>query len=1047
MFEKIIRFSVYRRSVIFLATLALAVWGVRSFQQLPIDAVPDITNNQVQVNTSTHGLTPEEIERYVTVPIENGMGGLSGLLETRSVSRFGLSQVTLVFEDGLDVYRVRQLVSERLQEVLPRLPKGYQPKLGPVTTGLGEVLHYAVRASTPAAGGEERVRQWMELHSLQDWVIVPRLLTVPGVAEISTIGGDEKQFHVQPDVRRMVRYGIHFEDLVQALEKTNENVGGGYIQQGAEQLLVQATALLRTPEDIRAVPLRTLETLRTLTVGDIANVRLATPLRMGAALVDGREEVIGTVLMRLGENSRVVAHAAAAKLEEVQKQLPEGVVITRLYDRADLVDATLKTVEHNLLMGALLVTLILVLLLGNVRAALITAFTIPVTLLITFILMKRWGVSGNLMSLGALDFGIIIDGVVIMVDHCVRKLNARGTELRQALSPLEVKETVVHAAMEIRRSAGFGELIIAVVFIPIFALTGIEGKMFGPMAATFTLAVLTALVLSFTLAPALAGWVFRGAVRDREPWLMRQAHRFYTRLLEKALTQKKAVLGLASAAVLIAGALFFRLGGEFLPQLDEGSILLQCIRPNTVSIDRSIALQAESDRVIGEFPQVSHVFSRLGTSEAAVDVMGINVSDTFVMLKDRSSWPPIDGRKPSKEELAQAIAKRLSETVPDQEILISQPIQMRFNEILEGTRADIAVKVFGDDLDQISAVAGKIQEILEKVRGVGEVESDLQGKVPLLQIEPKADRLRGLGISNREVLETVGIALGGQEAGSVYEGFKRYPIMVRLAEKDRQDLDRLRELPVGIASNATMPLREAAELRFQEAYGTITREQGKRRAALLISTQGRDTESFVKEARRAVAQSVDVPPGMFVEWGGNFRNLQTAKMRLLLLTPVVLALVLLIIYAAFRNIPQTLLVFSGVPLALVGGVLGLIANGLPFSITAGVGFVALTGISVLNGVVLVNVFNDLRRSGLEGRALILEGTSLRLRPVLMTALVEIFGFLPMMLSTGVGAEVQRPLASVVIGGVVSSTLLTLVVLPVLVEMFEKRVWKGAARKG
>lgn len=1039
MFEKIIRFSVYHRSVVFIATAVLTIWGWRSFQKLPIDAVPDITNNQVQVNTATQGLTPEEIERYVTVPVENSMGGLAGLLETRSVSRFGLSQVTLVFEDDVDIYRARQIVSERLQEVASKLPKGYQPMLGPVTTGLGEVLHYAVLSKTPAAPGPERLKQLMELHSLQDWVIEPRLLTTPGVAEISAIGGDEKQFHVQPRVNQMARYGIHFNDLVDALEKTNENVGGGYIQQGAEQLLVQATALLRTPADIRAVPVRTLETLRTLTVGDLADVQLAPSLRMGAALVNGKEEVVGTVLMRLGENSRIVAHAAAAKLKEINEQLPEGVEIKQLYDRADLVDATLGTVKHNLLIGAGLVALILMILLGNLRAALITAFTIPITLLVTFILMKRWDISGNLMSLGALDFGIIIDGVVIVIDNCVRRLNEKEEGMKRSLLPDEVKETVVQAAMEIRQSAGFGELIIAVVFIPIFALTGIEGKMFRPMVMTFTLAVLTALVLSFTLAPAMAGLVFQGNTRDREPWIMRKLHSLYTGLLQLALQWKMVVVGVAIAAVVAGGVLFTRLGGEFLPQLDEGSILIQCIRPNTISIDQSIALQAATDQMIEGFPQVTHVFSRLGTSEAAVDVMGINVSDTFVMLKDRSDWPPIDGHKPTKDELAQAIAEKLKKSIEGQEVLISQPIQMRFNEILEGTRADIAVKVFGDNLDAVTEIAEKIQGLIERIRGVGEVEIDLQGKVPLLHIEPKANLLRSLGISNREVLETVGVALGGQEAGSVYEGFKRYPIVVRLAEKDRQNLDKLRDLPVGIAANATIPLHEAADLSFEKAYGTISREQGKRRAALLISTQGRDTESFVKEAQRAVAQTVQVPHGMFVEWGGNFKNLQVAKTRLLLLTPIVLALVLLIIYAAFRNVYQTFLVFSGVPLALVGGVLGLIANGLPFSITAGVGFVALSGIAVLNGVVLVNVFNDLHKKGLEGEELIVRGTSLRLRPVLMTALVEIFGFLPMMLSPGVGSEVQRPLAAVVIGGVISSTLLTLIVLPVLVSWLEKRV--------
>lgn len=1037
MIEKLIRFSVYQRSVVFLLTAILLVLGWRSFQTLPIDAVPDITNNQVQVNTVTVGLTPEEIERYVTVPVENGMGGMTGLVQVRSVSRFGLSQVTLVFEDDMDIYRARQLASERIQEVVSQLPAGLTPKLGPVTTGLGEVLHYAVLASTPASG-PERIRQLMELQSLQEWVIEPRLLTSHGVTEISRIGGYEKQFHVQPDIRKMARYGVRFDELVEALEKTNENVGGGYIQQTGEQFLVQATALLKTPDDIRVVPIRTLENLQTITVGDVATVRLDSGLRTGAALVNGKEDVVGTVLMRIGENSRQVAHAAAEKLKEIQKGLPEGVELKILYDRAELVDATLGTVEHNLILGAILVMVVLVALLGNLRAALITAFTIPVVLLVTFILMKYFGISGNLMSLGALDFGIIIDGVVIVIDNCVRRVHAKVHELNRRLSNEEVQEAVTQATLEIRQSAGFGELIIVVVFLPIFALIGIEGKMFKPMAATFSLAVLTALVLSFTLAPALASFFLGGNVEDKEPWLMRQIKHLYGGFLEWILLKRMLVLGSGLGAVILGLVLFMRLGGEFLPQLNEGSTFFQCLRPATISIDESIALQAVTEKVIMEFPQVAHVFSRLGTSEAAVDVMGINLSDTFVMLKDRKDWAPIDGKKPSKEDLNRAIMAKLSKEVPGQRLILSQPIQMRFNEILEGTRADIAVKVYGDDMDELVELAEKIEGIIKKVPGAGDVETELQGKSPLLHIDPKTSLLRNLGVSKREVLETVGIAIGGQEVGSVYEGFKRFPILVRLHEKDRKELTELQYLPVGIGGNATIPLGEAAGLHFEDAYGTITREQGKRRVAILVNTRGRDTESFVKEAQAAVAKDIKLESGMFIEWGGNFQNLQQARARLIVLTPLVLFLVLLIIYAAFRNVSQTLLIFSCVPLALVGGVLGLMANGLPFSISAGVGFVALSGIAVLNGVVLVNVFNDLRQAGVTGKRLILEGTALRIRPVLMTALVEVFGFLPMMLATGMGAEVQRPLASVVIGGVVSSTLLTLVVLPVLYHWLESR---------
>jgi len=1044
MIEKLVHFSVRNRGLVFLFTLLLSGLGWVSFQALPIDAVPDITNNQVQVNTAVEGLTPEEIERYITVPIENGMGGLADLVQTRSISRFGLSQVTLVFEEFVDIYRARQVVSERLQEVIPNLPEGMLPKLGPVSSGLGEVFFYTVEASTRAAGAA-RVAQLMELKSLQDWYIKPRLLTVPGVAEVNSIGGFEKQFHVQPDILKMARYGLHLSDLAEALRQTNRNVGGGYVQQTAEQFLVQATGLLKDVEDIREVPIKSLESLRTIRVGDVAQVRLATELRTGAALVNGQEEVVCTALMRLGENSRVVAHRVAEKMEEIKKGLPEGVVLATLYDRSDLVDATLGTVEHNLVTGAVLVIVILLLLLGNLRAALITAVTIPLTLLLTFIVMKRLGMSGNLMSLGALDFGIIIDGVVIVIDNCVRRVHQRTVELKRALTNEERSRAIEEATLEIRQSAGFGQLIIVVVFLPIFAFTGVEGKMFVPMVGTFSIAVLAAFFLSFTFAPALASLFLKGDVGEKEPWLMRQIKRLYDPMLGKLLRLWPLVLGLGALSVVAGGVLFTRLGGEFLPQLDEGSLAIQFVRPATISIDQTVALQEKTEAVIREFPQVSHVFSRIGTAEVATDPMGVNLSDTFILLKEKKDWPPINGERPSKAELAEALVKRLREKAPGQRMLLTQPIQMRFNELLEGTRADISVKIFGDDMDRLAEIAGQVQAVIGKVPGAGDVELEIQGKSPLLHVEPNLNMLHSLGVSNREVLETVGTAVGGEEVGVIYEGMRRYPIVVRLDEKDRSDLEALKSLPVGISANTTVPLAEAADLHFEDAYGAYSRETGKRRVAILVNPRGRDTESFVAEAQRAVEEAVRMPSGYFIEWGGNFKNLQQAKARLAVLTPLVLVLVLGMIYVAFRNVYETFLIFSCVPLALVGGVLGLMLNDLPFSISAGVGFVALSGIAVLNGVVLINCFNDLHRNGLRGNELIRQGTDLRIRPVLMTALVEIFGFLPMMLSTGVGSEVQRPLAAVVIGGVMSSTLLTLIVLPVLVSLLEKRIWSEKDR--
>ncbi len=1038
MISKIIHFSVYHRGVVLALTLLAAIVGWMGYQSLPIDAVPDITNVQVQVNTQVEGLVPEEIERNVTFPVETAMSGIAGVLQVRSITRFGLSQVTVVFEDDMDIYRARQLVSERLQTVAGQLPNNVHPKLGPVSTGLGEVYYYAVEAEKVETG-EARTLQLMELRALQDWFIKPRLLTVKGVAEINTIGGHEKQFHIQPNPQLMGRYGLHFSDIEEALEKTNQNVGGGYVEQTAEQFLVQGIGLLKDIDDIKAVPVKALETFKTLTIGDIASVGLAKELRTGAALVRGEEAVVGTVMMLMGENSRTVSMRVAERIKEIQKGLPPGFKIEALYDRSDLVNATLGTVIHNLLTGASLVVLVLLFLVGNVRAALITAVTIPLSLLITFFVMNRQGISGNLMSLGALDFGIIVDGAVIVLDNCVRFVHDRVKALGRKLTSDELKEAVYEAAIEIRTAAGFGELIIVVVFLPIFALVGIEGKMFKPMAATFSIAVIAALVLSFTTAPALASLFLTGNVADKEPWLMRKIRALYTPVLNLSLRHRLATVGIGAASILIGGLLFSRLGGEFLPQLDEGSLTVQLVRPVNISLTQSIALQEKSEKLIGEFPEVAVVFSRLGTAEVATDPMGVNLADTYIMLKPHEEWPEIDGDRRSKQELSKAILARLEQELPGQRALLSQPIQMRFNELLEGTRADISVKVFGDEMDQLSRVTKEIAEVIGKVPGAGDVEVELKGTSPLLKVTPKRGILNKLGVSNREVLETVGIAIGGDEVGFLYEGVKKFPIVLRLSEKDRSDLNSIRSLPVGISTTSTFPLSEAAVVEFDEAYGSVSREQSKRRAAVMINPRGRDTESFVKEAQAEVEKAVKLPAGYYVEWGGNFKNLEEARSRLLILTPIALALVLMMIYTAFRNIFQTALIFVCVPLALVGGVLGLTLNGLPFSISAGVGFIALSGIAVLNGVVLMNYFNDLRKRKMHGEALVREGTLIRLRPVLMTALVDIFGFLPMMLSTGVGAEVQKPLASVVIGGIVSSTILTLVVLPTLYCLFERKM--------
>jgi cobalt-zinc-cadmium resistance protein CzcA len=1020
----------------------LAIAGFYSFQYLPIDAVPDITNNQVQINTVIEGLAPEEIERTITFPVETSMRGLAGVEQVRSITRFGLSQVTVIFKDGLDIYRARQVVSERLQGVLPKLPKGAESNLGPISTGLGEIYQYTLDVEKPSKDDNERLKQLMDVKAIQDWFVKPRLLTVEGVAEINTSGGYEKQYHVQPNVKKMAAFGVHFDEIVEALEKVNKNVGGGYVSQTAEQFLIQGIGLFKTENDIKNVPVKQLDSFRVIKIGDLADVKLGKELRTGTATANGQEVVLGTAMMLLGENSRDISLKLQDKIEEISKTLPKGYVLKTVYNRADLVGATLGTVEHNLLMGATLVIIILFVLIGNIRAAIITAFTIPLSLLVTFLIMKPLGLSGNLMSLGALDFGIIVDGTVILIDNCVRFIHEKSKIAGRKLTREEIQKAVYDATVEVRVAAGFGELIVVVVFIPIFALVGVEGKMFRPMAATFAIAVISALFLSFTTAPAMASLMLSSDTEDKEPKLMIWIRKLYRPILEATFSYRKITIGASFAAIVVGVVLFMSRGAEFLPQLSEGSFAFHMIRPVNTSLDQSIAFQLKAEEVIKKFPEVENVFSRIGTSEVATDPMGVNISDTYIMLKNRDVWEKNNnGKKHNFQTLVNELITKLEREVPGQNYLASQPIQMRFNELLEGTRADVSIKIFGPDLKINMELAKNIKEVVSTVEGAGDVEEDLAGTSPVLKIEPQDNVLNQYGASVSDVLDTISIALGGEEAGFLYEGDRKFPIVVRLAESDRSDLNTIRNLPVGIGAHSTTSLSSLAKINFSETYSSISREDSNRRAAVLINLRGRDTESFVNEAKKIVAEKIKIPDGYYLHWGGNFKNLQEARQRLLILTPVSLLIVFLMIYAAFQSVGQTVLIFSCVPFALVGGVISLMLNGLPFSISAGVGFIALSGIAVLNGVVLVNYFNQLKAEGKSGKDLVITGTLIRLRPVLMTALVAIFGFLPMMLSTGIGAEVQKPLASVVIGGIVSSTILTLVVLPILYSIFENK-FKG-----
>ncbi len=1040
MISKLVRFSIDNRWIVILLTALIAYAGWESFKHLPIDAVPDITNIQVQVNTQVDGRGPDEIERTVTYPVESAMNGVPGVTQVRSITRYGLSQVTVVFEEKTDIYQARQLVSERLQSISNQLPNFVEPTLGPVSTGLGEIFHYVIEAEEVATG-EKRLEQLTQIRAIQDWYVKQRLLTIKGVAEVNTIGGYEKQYHIEPDPELMARYGLHFADIEQAITKVNQNAGGGYIEQTADQFIVQATGLFESLEDIRDVPVKILGNLQVVTISDIAKVGHGKELRTGAALHNGNEVVLGTVLMLLGENSREVSLRVAEQVEKIKKGLPKGYKIETLYNRSDLVNATLDTVKHNLITGASLVIIILFLLVGNLRAALITAIVIPISLLITFILMRKYGISGNLVSLGALDFGIIIDGAVIVLDNCVRHIQQNAKSLGRKLTSREIKDTIHDATMEIRKSAGFGELIIVVVFLPVFAFVGIEGKMFIPMAATFIFAILAAVALSFTFVPALGSLLLQGNVKDSEPLLMRWLERIYAPALNFSLKAKRLVFAGAILSIVLGGILFTRLGGEFLPTLNEGSIAVQMIRPVSVGINHSVALEEKSQNIIKSIPEVSHIFSRIGTAEISMDPMGPNISDSYIMLKPEKDRPLVNGKLRTKDEIVAEIVQELEATTPGQRILVSQPIQLRFNELMEGTRSDVSLKVFGENQDVLTEEAQKIVAVIQGIEGAGDVELEAKGKMTVLEIKPKYKVLKKLGISASEVLETVGIAIGGDQVGIFYEGMKRFPIIVRLGGQKRNDISEIEKLPVGLTGGSTIPLNQVANIHFVDNYSSFSREETKRRIAVLINPRGRDTESFIQDAQKAVEEKIKLPPGYYMEWGGNFKNLNEAKKRLAILGPLALIFVLVMIYAAFRNIFETVLIFLCVPFALVGGVVALIVKGIPFSVSAGVGFIALSGIAVLNGVVLVNNFNRLRAKGETGEEVIKKGSLLRLRPVMMTALTDILGFLPMAIATGLGAEVQKPLATVIIGGIISSTFLTLIVIPVFYSSLEKWILK------
>ncbi|WP_312483848.1 MULTISPECIES: CusA/CzcA family heavy metal efflux RND transporter [Pseudomonadaceae] len=1035
MFERILRFAIEQRWLVLLAVLGMAGVGVYSYQRLPIDAVPDITNVQVQINAAVPGASPLETEQRVTFPIETAMAGLPHLRQTRSLSRSGFAQITVIFDDGTDLYFARQLVSERLQAASNELPQGVEVTLGPISTGLGEIFLWTVEAEPEARRADGQPYTPTDLREIQDWIIKPQLRNVRGVAEINTIGGFAKEYQVAPDPKLMAAYRITLEQLVVALERNNANVGAGFIERNGEQLSIRTPGQLDSPADIGNIVLSNAGGAP-VRVRDIAEVGIGRELRSGAATDNGREVVLGTAFMLVGENSRSVSQAVAQRLESINQNLPKGVSAITVYDRTDLVDKAIATVRKNLIEGAILVIAVLFLFLGNLRAALITAMVIPLSMLFTFTGMATNKVSANLMSLGALDFGIIVDGAVVIVENAIRRLAHAQEKHGRILTRSERFHEVFAAAKEARRPLIYGQLIIMVVYLPIFALTGVEGKMFHPMAFTVVIALLGAMILSVTFVPAAVALFVTGKVQEKDNRLMRAARNGYAPVLDWVMRHRTLVFSGAVASVLLSALLVMRMGSEFIPSLSEGDFALQALRVPGTSLSQSVDMQQRLEKAIAEqVPEVKRTFARTGTAEIAADPMPPNISDSYVMLKPKEEWPDPDK---SREQLIEDIQKAAA-SVPGSNYEMSQPIQLRFNELISGVRSDVAVKVFGDDMDVLNKTADDIAAILQDVPGASEVKVEQTTGLPLLSVNVDRDKAARFGLNIGDVQDTVAAAIGGREAGTFFEGDRRFDIVVRLSDTLRADPDVLARLPIPVPAVAGaandridfIPLAEVATLEFVLGPNQISREDGKRLVVVSANVRGRDIGSFVQDASAAIAERNPVPPGYWTTWGGQFEQLQAAAKRLQLVVPVALLLVFVLLFMMFNTLRDGLVVFTGIPFALTGGILALWLRDIPLSISAGVGFIALSGVAVLNGLVMIAFIKGLLEEGRPLSEAVREGALVRLRPVLMTALVASLGFVPMALATGTGAEVQRPLATVVIGGILSSTALTLLVLPAL----------------
>lgn len=1033
LFERIIQFSIQNAIWVLLFVCTWIAVGVYSYQKLPIDAVPDITNTQVQLNTQAKGFTALEVEQRITYPIENAMAGIPDLELTRSISRYGLSQVTIVFKDGTDIYWARQQINQRIQEAQSELPAQIAPTMSPVSTGLGEIYQWVLKADPNAKKPDGTAYTPMDLREIQDWIVRPQLQRVKGVAEVNSIGGFEKTYVVSPDLNRMQQLNISLEQLQQALAQNNENRGAGYIEDNGQQLTVRVPGAFNGLSDIENTMLGS-PNGSPIRVGDIAQVSIGHDLRTGGATYNGKETVLGIAMMAMGGNSRTVSKAVDAKLQDIQNSLPKGVVIETVYDRTTLVEKAIKTVQKNLVEGAILVIIILFLFLGNIRAALITACVIPLSMLFTLTGMAQQNISANLMSLGALDFGIIVDGAVVIVENCIRRLAHTQQLLKRPLTQSERFKEVFLAARQARRPLIFGQLIILVVYLPIFALSGVEAKMFHPMALTVVLALVAAIILSITFVPAAVALWVKGDIQEKESRWMLWLKAKYQQTLDISYQYKAVVLTFALCLLVITGFISTKLGSEFAPQLSEGDFAIQQLRSPSTGLEESLRIQENTEKLLlKSFPEIKAVFARTGTAEVATDVMPPNISDGYIMLKPRSEWP---NPKESLDELRGRMVTYLA-TIPGNNSEFSQPIELRFNELISGVRSDVGVKIFGDDMNVLNTEATKISKIIQQISGSSAVKVEQTSGLPLLNVEVNKTLAAQYGLSVRSIQDLVATSIGGQSVGEILEGDRRFDFVIRLGEQDRS-VASVSQLPIQLPNGGSILLSDVAQVSTIEGINQVSRENGKRRVVVTTNVEGRDLGSFVSDVQTQL-KAYTLPSGYWIEYGGQFENLASAKARMQIVIPLALITIFILLMAVFHNVKESLLVFTGIPFALTGGVLFLWLRDIPLSMSAGIGFIALSGVAVLNGLVMLTFIKELRDKYPVHKA-VWQGAILRLRPVLMTACVASLGFVPMALSTGTGAEVQRPLATVVIGGIISSTLLTLVLLPVLYRWInEKKV--------